>query len=112
MQLEEYFEFDQEGDRIRVKGTRIGIDLLIDAFNAGSPPEMIMRNYYPSLTLEQVYATITYYLHNKAEMDAYIQRVVEQAETTYQEYLKKEPSPVIQRLRALRAQQQSGVTPS
>jgi len=108
MQLEDYFEV--EPDRIRIKGTRIGIDLLIDEFNAGASPERIMRNYYPSLTLEQVYATVTYYLHNKDEVDAYVRRVVERAEAAHQKYLEQGPSPVIERLRQLRDQQQPSPT--
>jgi len=107
MLLQDYFEFDAEPERIRIKGTRIGIDLLVDEFNAGWSPEVIMRRYHPSLNLEQVYATITYYLHNRAEVDAYVRRVAERAEAAYQEYLKQEPSPVVQRLRAQRAQQQA-----
>ena len=46
---------------------------------------------YPTLTLEQVYAAITYYLHNKAEVDDYIRRGEVIAEAYYQEYLQQEP---------------------
>lgn len=112
MQLEEFFEFEQDPERIKVKGTRIGIDILIDEFNAGASPEVIMRRYYPSMSLEQVYATITYYLHNKAEVDAYIKRVVDRAEADYQKYLQQGVPPVVERLRALKAEQQKSKTAS
>jgi uncharacterized protein (DUF433 family) len=112
MQLEDYFEFDQTPERIRVKGSRIGIDVLVDEFNAGMSPETIMRRYYPSLTLEQVYATVTYYLHNKAEVDAYVKRVVERAEAGYQKYLQQGVPPVVEHLRALKAEQQKSKTGS
>jgi len=111
MQLEDYFEFDTEQDRIKVKGTRIGIDLLVDDFNAGGSAEVIMRKYYPSLTLEQVYATITYYLRNKESVDAYIRRVIERADKAYQEHLSRGPSPTAQRAQALRQGQPSGPPP-
>jgi hypothetical protein len=59
MQLEEYFNF-LAADDIRLKGTRIGIEtILFDyLFRARTPEEI--ANTYPSLTLEQVYATILY----------------------------------------------------
>jgi uncharacterized protein (DUF433 family) len=105
MQLEDYFEFDA-CDRIRVKGTRMAIEFLIEPYLDGESPEYIFRNFRHSVTLEQVYATITYYLHNKKEIDAYMERNRVADEAAYQEYLKKEPSEVVKRLRAIREQQQ------
>jgi hypothetical protein len=63
--------------------------------------------------LEQIYATVTYYLHNRTEIDAYMKRGEEAAEKAYEEYLKKEPPEVIKRLRAIRAEREksSGATP-
>ena len=58
---------------------------------------------FPGLSLEKVHATITYYLHNRAEVDAYMQRSQEEAERGYQEWL-AHPSPLIERLRAARQQ--------
>ncbi|MEB3881898.1 DUF433 domain-containing protein, partial [Lyngbya sp. CCY1209] len=64
MQLEDYFNFLADDD-IRLKGTRIGIEtVLFDyLFRARTPEEI--ASTYPSLNLEQVYATILYYLHHK-----------------------------------------------
>jgi uncharacterized protein (DUF433 family) len=110
MQLEDYFEFEKfpskfgEVERIRIKGHRIAIDFVIEAFNDGVQPDRIQQEMYPTLTLEEVYATITYYLHNKAEVDAYRARREAIGDQYYQEYLRKEPSPVVKRLRALKAQ--------
>jgi uncharacterized protein (DUF433 family) len=57
MQLEDYFNFLALDD-IRVKGTRIGIEtILYDFIHRKRSPEQIAQTY-PSLTLEQVYATI------------------------------------------------------
>ena len=71
MQLEYYFDFLALND-IRLKGTRIGIEtILYDFIHRSQSPEEIAATY-PSLTLEQVYATITYYLHNKEEVSKYL----------------------------------------
>jgi uncharacterized protein (DUF433 family) len=102
MKLEDYFEFD-DCDRIRVKGTRIAIEYLLEHFNEGWSAEQILENYEPILTLEQVYAAITYYLHNEAAVDAYMERAEKHEEATYQEHLTKGRSETVKRLQALRA---------
>ena len=56
MELEEYFNFLAPND-IRVKGTRVGIEtILYDYIYRSRSPQDIVASY-PSLTLEQVYAT-------------------------------------------------------
>jgi uncharacterized protein (DUF433 family) len=61
MQLEDYFDF-QRPDDIRIKGHRIGIEtILYNYIYRARTPEEIAEEY-PSLTLEQVYATILYSL--------------------------------------------------
>jgi uncharacterized protein (DUF433 family) len=62
MELESYFEFIGE-DAIRVAGTRVGIETILRDYEAGAGPEEIVL-HYPTLSLEQVHATITYYLAN------------------------------------------------
>ena len=73
MKLEDYFVFLSE-DYIRIKGHRIGIDNVLFYFLEGYTPEEI-RATYPDLSLEKIYATITYYLHNKPEVDSYLLRL-------------------------------------
>jgi uncharacterized protein (DUF433 family) len=96
MQLEDYFEFEKHdtkhgvAERIRLKGTRVGIEIIVHDFNEGATPTEIQARY-PTVTLEQVYAAITYYLHNRAEVDAYIERGEKVADAYYQEYLQKGP---------------------
>ena len=102
MQLGDYFEF-LEPDDIRIKGHRIGIDDVIDYYLQGYSPEQILAEL-PTLNLEKIHATITYYLRNRVEMDAYILRLANWRKQRYQEWLAAEPSPVVQRLRALKAQ--------
>ena len=101
MQLEDYFDFLSPDD-IRLKGHRIGIDTVLDYYLEGYTPEEIVANL-PTLSLEQVYATITYYLHHRAEMDTYLSQLAAWREQHHQEWAMT-PSPLIQRLRRLKAQ--------
>jgi uncharacterized protein (DUF433 family) len=105
MQLEDYFSFLAPDD-IRIKGTRVGIEtVLYDYLFRSRTPENIVADY-PSLTLEQVHATITYYLHNQDAVRAYITNWLE---TTHQrrEEQARNPSPAVQRLRRLLADRQT-----
>jgi uncharacterized protein (DUF433 family) len=104
MLLESYFEFLNPDD-IRIKGHRIGIDVVIKYYLSGYSPEQILADL-PTLNLEKVHAAITYYLHNRSEMDAYMLRLERWREQHYQESLVKEPSPVATRLRMLKAQRE------
>lgn len=99
MQLEEYFEVLAPND-IRVKGTRVGIETILHDFiyRSCSPEEIVA--HYPSLTLEQVYATITYYLHNKERVTAYLSNWLENAKRRREEQ-NRDPSPAIQKLRRI-----------
>jgi uncharacterized protein (DUF433 family) len=72
MELEGYFEFLDE-EEIRIKGTRIGIEIVLSEYLAGRTAEEIALNY-PALSLEQVHASVTYYLHNRSAMDRYLAR--------------------------------------
>lgn len=93
MQLEDYFDFLAPDD-IRIKGHRIGIeDVLYEyIFNAKSPNELQRR--FPTLTLEQIYATLTYYLHNREKIDAYLADWIEFGERMRAEQAKNPPAPM------------------
>ena len=56
---------------MRVGKTRVPLDTVVFAFNQGSTPEEIVMSY-PTLDLGDVYAVVNYYLHNRAEVDAYL----------------------------------------
>jgi uncharacterized protein (DUF433 family) len=102
MQLEDYFNFLAPDD-IRLHNTRIGIEtVLFDyLFHARTPEEI--ANTYPSSTLEQVHATILYYLHNKETIDAYMTDWLEWTERMREEQ-RHNPPPVAEKLRRLRAE--------
>jgi uncharacterized protein (DUF433 family) len=97
-----YISIDEHGVR-RVGGTRISLDSVVIAFQQGESAEEIQRNF-PALSLEQVYGTITYFLSNRADVEAYLR-----AQNALWEQLENEqrshPSAAVQRLRRLRAGQ-------
>ena len=84
MELESFFEFLSEDD-IRIKGTRVGIETVLDDYLTGASPEEIAARYR-SLSLEQVYATITYYLHHRLKVDAYLEAWRQYTAQAEQEY--------------------------
>jgi uncharacterized protein (DUF433 family) len=101
MELESYFDF-LSPEEIRIKGTRIGIETVLeDYLKVASPEEIVAR--YRTLTLEQVYAALLHYSHNQAQMDAYLKAGRAGMDQAWQEW-QQHPSLAIKRLRALKAQ--------
>ncbi len=99
MQLEDYFSFLAPND-IRVKGTRVGIEtILTDYLELGLFAEQIAARY-PTLSVEQVYATLTYYWRNRSQVNAYLRTVDQELERQRREQ-DLHPSPAVQRLREL-----------
>src|ERR1700723_1438440 len=66
---EEYVERRNGG--YYVAGTRVSLDSPVSSFNSGESPETIRQNF-PSLTLEQIYGAIAFYLGHEEEVDANI----------------------------------------
>jgi uncharacterized protein (DUF433 family) len=56
----------------RITGSRVSLDSVVYDFLSGLSPESIVDNY-DTLTLEQVYGAITYYLTHRAEVDTHLQ---------------------------------------
>ena len=100
MQLEDYFDFLAPND-IRIKGSRIGIESVLYEYihNARTPEEIDARFW--SINLEQVYATILYYLHNKEAVHEYVTDWLEFGERMREEQ-EKNPPPVVLKFRKLR----------
>jgi uncharacterized protein (DUF433 family) len=93
LDIESYFDRASDGD-VLIRGTRVDITTVLDAYREGLSPEEIAYNY-PTLTLEQVYATLTYYLAHRAALDS----VASRAEPASEEAAPD--APVVARLRAL-----------
>ena len=56
----------------RITGTRVSLDSVVYSFQQGLSPETIAAECFPTLTLEQVYGAITFYLANRSEVDVYL----------------------------------------
>jgi uncharacterized protein (DUF433 family) len=105
MQLEDYFDF-QRPDDIRIKGTRVGIEnILYEYIHRRRTAEEIVPRFY-TVTLEQVYATILYYLHNKEAVTAYLEDWLEFGQRAREEQARN-PTPGMLRLRQLKAERQA-----
>src|SRR5215212_8316454 len=70
-----------EDGSIRVKGTRLLIDMIINAHKRGDCPEEIF-DAFPSkeYTIADIYLIIAYYLRNKAKIDKYLAKREKEAE--------------------------------
>lgn len=104
-QLTDYFNFITPGD-IRLKGSRIGIEtILFEYIERGRTPEEIAQTY-TSLTLEQIYATILYYLQNKETISEYMTNWTEHG-YRMREKQRLNPPPVSEKLQQLRAERKA-----
>jgi len=68
-------------------GSRVSLESVIYQFLEGACPESIVDEF-PTLSLEQVYGAITFYLANRSEMDVYLA----QTEKLWQEVSRNYPS--------------------
>lgn len=68
-----------ENGAIRIGDTRITLETALTQFQQGSSPEMIALSF-PTLRLEQVYALLAYYLHNRALFDEYLETARREAD--------------------------------
>jgi len=57
---------------LRVGGTRVRLETIVNAFKSGNAAEEILLKY-PSLNLTDIYAVITYYLWSREEVEAYLE---------------------------------------
>ena len=86
-----------------IAGTRVSLDSLVAAFLEGLSPEAIITDCFPSLTLEQAYGALAYYLAHRAEVDAYLQQAEAEFETLRQATHQADP-PFSARLAEARRQ--------
>jgi uncharacterized protein (DUF433 family) len=69
-------------------GSRVPLAHIVREFQNGEPPEAI-RVHYPTLTLEQVYGAITFYLGNKEE----VEKDIAAREREEDEFTRTHPTP-------------------
>jgi uncharacterized protein (DUF433 family) len=82
-------------------GSRVPLARLVREFQHGEPPEAI-RSHYPTLSLEQVYGAITFYLGNKEE----VEKDISERERVEDEFTKTHPAPPHLKEKLERARQQ------
>jgi uncharacterized protein (DUF433 family) len=63
---------------IRIAGTRVTIESIVQGFLDGATPEEICQDF-PSLALSQVYDVLAFYLTHQREVETYLR---EQAQVT------------------------------
>ncbi|WP_017294876.1 DUF433 domain-containing protein [Geminocystis herdmanii] len=71
MLLESFFDIYSEND-IRLKGTRIGIETILYEYIYNRKNAEEISNLYTQVSLEDIYSTILYYLHNKVKITEYM----------------------------------------
>ena len=86
---------------LRVGSLGVSLDSVAVAFQQGYSAETIQQ-LYPALSLEETYGAIAYYLSNRDEVDRYLERQQQLWDRARQQAAEN-PSPVVQRLRALHA---------
>jgi uncharacterized protein (DUF433 family) len=56
---------------LRVGGSRVLLETIIRAFQDGATPESIVQRY-PTVSLENVYTVVAYYLRHRQEIEDYL----------------------------------------
>jgi len=79
---------------MRIAGTRVLLDLIVEAYRRGETPEHIVQ-MYTMLTLDQVYLAIGYYLRHRESVNAYIRQMDDEAKALRHEWETKYPPKVI-----------------
>jgi uncharacterized protein (DUF433 family) len=68
---------DADGS-LRVGGSRVLVELVVEAFRDGATPEAIAQSY-PTATLADIYGVIAYYLRHRREIEEYLSAREKQA---------------------------------
>src|SRR5260370_840065 len=95
--MTEYIEQREGG--YYVAGTRVSLDSLVYAFHVGESPETIQQQF-PSLSLEQVYGAIAFYLGHQAEVDTNIREGEEQIKLLVPPLSQRKPEAFLRLQRA------------
>lgn len=85
-----------------LSGSRVSLDLIVYSFLRGELPEHTVQSF-PSLTLEQVYGAIAFYLSNQEVIDAYLKEGEAQLHQLRQASL-EENSALYEKLSTAKAQ--------
>ena len=92
---------ERRDDSFYLIGSRVPLAHLVREFQHGESPEAI-RSHYPTLSLEQVYGAITFYLGNKEEAE----EDITERKRVEDEFTKTHPAPPHLKEKLERARQQ------
>ena len=104
MAVVEYVE--QRNGGFYVAGTRVSLDSIVYSFNSGDSPETIRQNF-SSLSLEQVYGAIAFYLAHEKEVDDNIRQGEEELDRVAPSLRESRPE-LYTRLQSLRRERARG----
>ena len=76
---------------VRVAGTRVTLDTIVGAFEAGATAEEIAQQY-SSVPLVDIYSVITYYLRHRKQVDVYLSGREAQAARVREDVERRFPS--------------------
>lgn len=65
---------------LRIGKSRVLLELVVHAFEDGATPEAIAQRY-PATTLADIYSVLAYYLRHQEEINAYLAKRKQKAET-------------------------------
>lgn len=108
MKLEDYFTFLSPDD-IRLKGTRVGIETILYEYIYRRRTAEAIADIYTNLTLEQIYATILYFLHNREDVTQYMADWLKWGRQMREEQ-RKNPHPGVKRIMELKAAKKQQLT--
>jgi uncharacterized protein (DUF433 family) len=77
-----------QAEAYRISGTRVSLDSVVYSWWRGDAPETIDDNF-PTLTLEQVYGALAFYLAHREEIDQYLRQGEAEYEQLRQKYLEQ-----------------------
>jgi len=83
-----------DGDSYRIAGTRVSLDSVVCDYLSGLSPEAIADNF-DTLSLEQVYGAITFYLSHRDEVDRHL--IQNRAKFEYLRRRARESNPLLYR---------------
>ncbi len=80
---------------IRIKGTRLLLDMIVGAHNRGECPEEIFESF-PSdeYTVADIYLVIAYYLSHKAKIDKHLAQRTKKAEAIWKQ-IESDPKNIV-----------------
>lgn len=76
---------------IRVSGTRVPLETIVAAFDAGATAEEIVQQY-PSVELADAYAVISWVLENRTSVDEYVRQRRDAAKALREEIERRDPA--------------------